>query len=73
MEVIRLKVDRNLTYQEARKQVQANLRSYAAAATQPSADQRRLNELEKKMKDKDAQIAELVTALKKRMRRLTNS
>ncbi|XP_065095156.1 uncharacterized protein LOC135717134 [Ochlerotatus camptorhynchus] len=37
-DVIRIKVDRNLTYPEARKQVEAGVRSYAAAAAQPSAD-----------------------------------
>lgn len=66
MEVIRLKVDRNLTYPEARKQVQANLGSYAAAAAQQSADQQRLNELEKRMKEKDSKITELLEAIKKK-------
>lgn len=66
VEVIRLKVDHNLTYPEARKRVETGTGSYAAAAAQQTADRKKLEELEKKMEEKDAQIAQLLEVMKKK-------
>jgi hypothetical protein len=64
VEVIRLKVDKNLTYPEARKRIEAGTANYAAAAAQQTADRKKMEELEKKMEAKDAQIAQLLNAMK---------
>lgn len=66
VEVIRLKVDHNLTFPEARKRVEQGLGSYAAAAAQQTATQRRLEELEKKMEAKDVLISQLMAAMKEK-------
>lgn len=66
MEVIRLKVDHNLTFSEARKRVDQQLGSYAAAAAQQTADRKKLEELEKRMEQKDEYIAHILGEMKKK-------
>lgn len=66
VEVIRLKVDQNLTFPEARKRVETGVNSYAAAAAQQTAARKRIEEVEKKMAKKDAQIAQLLETTKKK-------
>lgn len=66
MKVIRIKIDQNLSYPEARKRVEETLESYAAAAAQPSAEVQKLDELEKNIKEKDTQIAQITEILKKK-------
>ena len=64
--VIKLKIDLNLSYPEARKRVASDLGSYAAVTTQQNKEKQKLNILEKRMKEKDAQIAKLLEAIKKK-------
>lgn len=66
VDVIRMKVDKNLTYPEARKRIESGLENYAAAAAQKTADRKKLEELEKKMQEKDNQITQLLDAMKKK-------
>lgn len=66
MEVVRIKIDRNLTYPEARRQAETGISSYAAAAAQPSAEQLKLEALEKELQKRDAQIVALMNQMKRR-------
>lgn len=65
-QVIRIKVDNNLTYPEARKRVNNDRGSYAAAVNEQNQDRLKLNELAKQIKEKDIQIAQLLEATKKK-------
>ncbi|XP_065087289.1 uncharacterized protein LOC135709017 [Ochlerotatus camptorhynchus] len=66
VDVIRMKVDKNLTYPEARKRIESGFFNYAAAAAQKTADRKKLEELEKKMQEKDNEITQLLDAMKKK-------
>lgn len=66
MEVVRMKVDHNLTFPEARKRIEQGVVTYAAAAAQQTADRKRLDELEKKMEEKDAVITHLLGEIAKK-------
>lgn len=57
--IVKIKVDHNLTYQEARKRVQSG-NSYAAAAAQPRLEHIKVNALMEANKKKDEQIAKLI-------------
>lgn len=69
VEVVRVKVDHNLTFPEARKRVEAGIGSYAAAAAHQSAASKRIEELMKKMEEKNAEIARLSQEMKKKEER----
>lgn len=64
--IISVKIDQNLSYPEARKRVETTLKSYAAAAAQPNTDKQKFDELEEKIKEKDAQIVQLMETMKKK-------
>lgn len=64
--VIKIKVDHNLTYPEARKRIGNDVGSYAAAVGQQNRDRLKLDKLEKQMKEKDIQITQLLESAKKK-------
>lgn len=66
MDIIRVKVDNNITYPEARKRVGEARGSYAAVTAQQTADRAKIEALEKKMQERDAQIAQILGELKKK-------
>lgn len=70
MEVVRLKVDQNLSFPEARRRIEQDLGSYAAAAAQQTADRKRLDELEKKMEQKEALISQLLVKIQDKDERI---
>lgn len=63
-DVIRTKIDYNLSYGEARARVEAGNGSYAAVAAQPRLDHARLNALSAQMQEKQEQIAKLEEKLR---------
>jgi len=66
MDIIRVKVDNNITYPEAKKRVGETRGSYAAVTAQQTADRVKIEALEKKMQERDAQIAQILGEIKKK-------
>lgn len=67
-EIIKIKVQENITYPEARKRAveQQKNSSYAEAAAQQNANVELLKTMEVKMKEKDEQIAKLIESTKRK-------
>lgn len=65
VEIVRLKVDYNLTFPEARKRIETGIGSYADAAARQSTENK-LDELMKKMEAKEARITQLMDDIKRK-------
>lgn len=66
LEVIRTKIDSNLSYAEARKRVESGNGSYAHAAAQPRLDQARFNALSSQLQEMQNKVVQLEQQLKQK-------